>query len=307
MAAFAQNLTLKKYGLSSGRVVYDVTQTLQQEGKVRTYRGKKTLLFDRYGDRERIEEEGSWSPGKTRVHTITQRVGTQVWIVDYSNHAILKSEMPGIDEIVRSTHGDLYHLSIKLLRQMGAHPDGNRTILGHPCRMWIMPQMRQCLDRGVPFLHERNSTVEERIERAIKIELNRPIPESAYKLPDFPTITLPHPKTPSPQTEKNPTTDKGKISLQKAKERLREKKRIFSDAHRCMRQSKNLQDINRCIAAFSKAMGEPFDPLEHYSEKERQAALRSIQEYLRSIDCALAAKSLEAIRRCRPDVTSLYR
>lgn len=311
---YAQNTAFKKYDLSSGQVIYKVTETQKIGEKSRSYEGSKKLLFDRYGYRERLEEEGSWNPGGEREHTLTLRSGTQSWIVDFGSRMILESEVPGMKGILRSAHGDLYRLAMRLRRQTGEVPEGNATVLGYPCRMWVSPQMRECLYRGVVLRLERNGTGDRRIEEAVKAQFGITVPDSAYKLPDFPKVRFPG--TGGSKTSEGGTSErnsaveksqkKARLTLEVIQKRLREKKKIFTDVRRCVAESHKLSQINECIKRFSKAMGESFDPLTSWDEQQRREALDSIDSFIRGIDCGIEAENLDTLRRCRPDISRLY-
>jgi len=310
----AQSPAFKKYDLPSGQVVYKVTETQEIGGKSRSYRGSKKLLFDRYGYRELIEEEGSWVPGGERGHTLTLRIGTRSWIVDFDSRMILESEVPGMKGILRSAHGDLYRLAMRLRRQTGEVPEGNVTVLGYPCRMWVSAQMRECLYRGVVLRSERNVTGDRRIEEAVEARFGITVPDSAYKLPDFPKVRFPGAggsRTSERGTsERSPAVEKSRkkprLTLEAIQKRLREKRRIFTDVRRCVAASHKLSEINKCIARFSKAMGESFDPLKSWDEQQRREALDSIDAFIQGIDCGIGAENLDALHRCRPDISRLY-
>ncbi len=310
----AQETSFRKYDLPSGRVVYKVMQTQKTGGESRSYRGSKKLLFDRYGYRELIEEEGSWDPAGERRHTLTLRIGTRSWIVDFGSRMILESEVPGMKEILRSAHGDLYHLAMRLRRQIGEVPEGNATVLGYPCWMWVSPQIRECLYRGVVLRLERNATNERRTEEAIEAQFGMAVPDLAYQLPDFPKVRFPgsagSKSSEEGRSERSSTVAKSqkrpRLTLEAIRKRLRKKRKIFTDVRHCIAESHKLSEVNKCIAQFGKAMGESFDPLKSWDEHQRQEALDSIDAFIRGIDCGIGAKNLDALRHCRPDIRRLY-
>ncbi len=300
----AAPLTFKKYPVASGRIVYSVEKTVDSDKVPGRYTGTRILRFDRYGYREWNEEKGEWNPGGGKEHSITYRVGTIMKMVDFSNRMIIEQNLTNqLEDIIRSSHGDLYRVGMAMLKRMGGKEDGNDTVLGYPCRIWIVPGGKKCFYKGIPLYEIQNTGHTHYRIKATKAEFGIPFKASDFALPPFQTVKLPtvspsKPSAPSAAPKKGEEKSK---SVEAIKRDLLEKKPAFVAARNCIANSHTLEAANRCIREFSKAVGESFDPVKSWSEADRTQALEALDSFIRGIDCAQKAKTREEIDACSPE------
>ena len=183
---------IKKYGIRSGRISYDIKGSGNILGVSTKTIGKKRLIFSNYGSRELIEENSVEKQdvyGKkniTKKHTIVYNKDAVIYNVDFEQKRIVRMKNPAISMMLGLDNSDLSKIGENLMRKMGGKKIGTDNILGYDCDIWSLMGSKQCIYHGIVLKLETNVMGMKRVEIATKAKFNIDIDKESFKLPDFP-------------------------------------------------------------------------------------------------------------------------
>ncbi len=334
--------TYKKYLVKSGKVTYTIRGSGNIMGTTQKLKGKKRLIFDKYGFRE-LSEEVTVSKmnifGNEKVdkkHHMTLMVGTKATQVDFNRKHIMEMNVPGMALMIAAANQNIAGMGKKMLKQMGGHKIGQETIAGYTCDVWKMRVATQCLYKGVPLKVTTNVLGIQRTEVATEAKFDITIPESSFRLPDFPRQKLPAgaggmspeqtqqmirqlqqkrsafdaakrqqgiaPGTPmNPNQQKNVMNAMSMAMLPEIKRKILHQERTVAFAKQCFGAANTLQAANQCVDKGNQMFPENReDHLTSWSAADKQKMLKEIDQFEAAIPCIKKAQSMQAIQQCMP-------
>jgi len=334
--------TYKKYLVKSGKVTYAIQGSGNIMGTTQKLKGKKRLIFDQYGFRE-LNEEATVSKmnifGNEKVdkkHRMTLLNGTKAMQVDFNHKKIMEINIPGMALMVAAANQNVAGMGEKMLKQMGGRKVGQEKVAGYTCDVWKMRVATQCIYKGVPLKITTNVLGIQRTEVATEAQFEIAIPESSFRLPDFPRQKLPTnaggmspeqtqemirqlqqkretfekakrqqgiaPGTPMNADQQNKVLEAmGNAMLPRMKQKILRQERAVVFAKRCFGAAETLQEANRCVDEGNRKFPQGHeDHLNSWSATAKQELLHDIQRFEAAIPCIKRAQSMQAIQQCMP-------
>ena len=332
----------KKYLVKSGKVTYTITGSGNIMGAMQKLKGKKRLIFDKYGFRE-LNEEVTVSKmnifGNEKVdksHRMILLDGTKAMQADFNHKKIMEMNVPGMGLMIAAANQNIAKMGEKMLKQMGGHKVGQETVAGYPCDVWKMRVATQCIYKGVPLKITTNILGIQRTEVATEAKFDIAIPESSFRLPDFPRQKLPTgaggmsseqtqqmirqlqqkhtafetakrqqgvtPGAPMNADQQNKVFEAmGNAMLPQMKQRILHQEQTVAFAKRCFGAANTLKAANRCVDKGNQMFPQDHeDHLSSWSAADKQKMLGEIRQFEASIPCIKKAQSMEAIQQCMP-------
>lgn len=177
------------FDIESGKVTYSINGSANMMGMQMQIKGKKRLIFDKYGARNLTEmvklEKRSGMGGNetTKTHTMTLMDGETLYVADFSRKTITK--MPNIGAAMLGG-GNMKQKGLAMMKKMGGKKVGTDKVLGYTCDVWELMGTKQCIYRGVTLKVESNVMGVVNKEIATDAEFGISLSDSDFKLPDFP-------------------------------------------------------------------------------------------------------------------------
>jgi len=284
----------RRYDIRSAKILYDLKGSGNIMGMVQTRtKGKKRLIFDRYGAKEVIEtakvtkETTGGNTKVNKVHTLIYLNGGIVYQADFLRKRITRMANPA--QALGALFGggkSLAQTGEAMLRKMGGKKIGTDTVLGYACDVWKAMGTTQCLYHGIPLRVTSDIMGIKQSETAIKAQFNLTLSPTSFKLPDF------------------PITDATGAPLNLDRHRLEQ-----MDAKASRKQEKNMREgaeaMKAAFAAAAAHQGESPDaqkaaianamlPMMQQKFKKQKAELVQVRS------CLKRAVTLAQARRCNP-------
>ncbi len=177
------------FDIESGKVTYSISGSANMMGMQMQTKGKKRLIFDKYGARNLTEtvklEKRSGMGGNetTKTHTMTLMDGEMLYVADFNHKTITK--MPNVGAAMLGG-GDMKKKGLAMMKQMGGKKIGTDKVLGYTCDVWELMGTKQCIYKGVTLKVESNVMGVVNKEIATDAQFGISLSESDFKLPDFP-------------------------------------------------------------------------------------------------------------------------
>ena len=339
---FGGGKTYKKYLVKSGKVTYTIHGSGNIMGTTQKLKGRKRLIFDKYGFKE-LNEEATVSKmnilGNEKVdksHRMTLLYGTKATQVDFNHKKIMEMSVPGMGLMIAAANQNIAGMGEKMLKQMGGHKIGQETVAGYTCDVWKMRVATQCLYKGVPLKVTTNVLGIQRTEVATEAKFDITIPESSFRLPNFPRQKLPTgaegvspeqtqqmirqlqkkrtafdaakhqqgiaPGTPmSAAQQKNVMNAMSMAMLPEIKQKILHQERTVAFAKRCFSAANTLKAANQCVDKGNQMFPQDReDHLTSWSAADKQKMLKEINQFEAAIPCIKRAQSMQAIQQCMP-------
>ncbi|OQX72709.1 MAG: hypothetical protein B6D59_07790 [Campylobacteraceae bacterium 4484_4] len=178
---------VKRYDIKSGIIEYKLSGGGSMMGISTKTEGHAKVIFKDYGNVElRDEVISSTTMGQTtKNRNLSKFVGGTIYSVDFEEKRIITMS----PEMLKNKK-DLQKLGKEMMEQMGGKIVGKGKILGYPCEIWEVMGSKIWLYKGVPLKSESNMMGMKHTEVATKAKFNVHIPDSAFKLPDYPVMTM---------------------------------------------------------------------------------------------------------------------
>ena len=332
--------TYKKYLVKSGKVTYTIHGSGNIMGTTQKVKGKKRLIFDKYGFRE-LNEEVTVSKmnilGNEKVdksHHMTLLNGTKATQVDFNRKKIMEINVPGMGLMIAAANQNIAKMGEKMLKQMGGHKVGQETVVGYTCDVWKMRVATQCIYKGVPLKITTNVLGIQRTEVATEAKFDIAIPESSFRLPDFPRQKLPagaggmSPEqtqemirqfqkkrtafeaakrqqgvvsgTPMDATQqKNVLNAISLAMLPEIKQKILHQEQAVSFAKQCFGAANTVKEANHCVDKGNQMFPQNReDHLSSWSVTDKQKMLNEIRQFEAEIPCIKQAQSMQEIQQC---------
>ncbi len=177
------------FDIKSGKVTYAVIGSANMMGVQMQTKGKKRLVFDKYGARNLTEtvtvEKRSGMGGNetTKTHTLTLMDGERLYVADFNHKTITK--MPNVGAAMLGG-GNMKQKGLTMMKQMGGRKTGTDKVLGYTCDVWELMGTKQCIYKGVTLKVESNVMGVVNKEVATDVQFGISLSDSDFKLPDFP-------------------------------------------------------------------------------------------------------------------------
>jgi len=315
----ASAVTLRKYDVFSGKILYKVYMEREVMGTIREINGTKRLVFDQNGFRELEEEHTSMQihlMGREqthKVHTMMLRNGTELKRVDFREKKIYYSRIPYTELMVRIMQHGAARFSDAMMDRAGGERVGSKVIAGYRCELWRFPEARICIYRGLPLEVERKLGGIVRHEEAIRAELDVSVSSEEYRLPDFPQVEVTGSRSPVIETVEgtggyrrfSPEKSTGVrewlndeaffVSIRrKSLKKIASMQRLYN----CLNRSDSLQEANTCGRRYASESGEPFEAGEVWNDAVKTMELQSLKKGLEVGNCLKAAQDLRELVEC---------
>ncbi len=186
-AAVAEDMHL--FDIKSGKVTYTISGSANMMGMQMQSKGKKRLIFDKYGARNltetvKIEKRSGMGGNKTtKTHTMTLMDGKTIYVADFKQKTISKMENVAASMLGK---GDMKQKGLAMMKKMGGKKVGTDKVLGYTCDVWELMGTKQCIYKGVTLKVESNVMGVVSKEIATDAEFGISLSDSDFKLPDFP-------------------------------------------------------------------------------------------------------------------------
>ena len=203
---------IKRYGVPSGIIEYETSTEGNIMGVKIGGKGKKKLIFKDYGALEVVEEEKSENNmgQKSNIHTLTKFDNGMTYAVDFEAKTIIKQDQSGMFKMLAKDNDDLLEVGEALMKSMGGKKIGKENIKSYDCDVWEVMGQKIWMYKGVPLQLEGDVMGIKTMEKATKIELDVPVPASAFELPDFPVQEMPGMQMPGMSDEEKAAVKKMK-------------------------------------------------------------------------------------------------
>ncbi len=178
---------VKRYDIKSGIVEYSIGGGGTMMGIKSTLEGHSKVIFKSYGNEELHDETTTTTTmGRTtKSRNLTKFVGGTIYTVDFDDKRIIKMT----PEYLKGKK-DLQQFGKEMMQKMGGKVVGKGSVLGYPCEIWESKAGKVWLYKGVPLKIETTMMGFKHTQIATKAKFNVSIPESAFKLPDYPIRTM---------------------------------------------------------------------------------------------------------------------
>jgi len=183
---------IKKYGVRSGKIEYEIKGSGNIMGVETKTIGKKRVIFSNYGSHELVEENRVDKQdvfGKksiTKKHTIIYNKDAVIYRANFKNKKIVRMTNPAISMILGANSNDLSKVGENIMKKMGGKKIGTDKVLGYDCVVWSLMGTKQCIYKGVALKLETNVMGIKSVEVATKAEFDIDIDKGSFKLPPFP-------------------------------------------------------------------------------------------------------------------------
>ncbi len=198
MLSFAQEKQLKRYELESGIIEYKTTVSGKIMGSTTTGSGIEKLYFKNWGAIELQEVESSTTTitklfgkeniDKSEVHTLSKLDNGKSYHVDFKKEEILLRRDLAMESIKEYNDGDAHQTGRNMLEAIGGQKIGEEVFMNYNCEVWTAMGTKMWIYKGLPLKSESSIMGMKTIKIATKIELNTPVSDSYFKLPDFPIV-----------------------------------------------------------------------------------------------------------------------
>ena len=194
---FAGADQMKLYGVESGKIDYKITGSGDIMGVETKTVGKKRVIFKDFGAKSLTEEnevKKTVMGGNSNVeknHKITIMDGAMLYTVDVEKQKITRMQNPAVAMMGAMGGGkNAMTMGENMLKKMGGKKTGTDKVLGYSCDVWEAMGTKQCIYKGIPLKIESNIMGIKEIEVATKAEFDISIPDSTFKLPDYPVYDM---------------------------------------------------------------------------------------------------------------------
>ncbi len=194
-----QDTKLKRYKVKSGIIKYETTITGKVLGSTITGSGTESKYFKDYGALELVEEEssqttvanvfGNKTTNTTSSHTMNKLDNGDSYFVDFKQKKIYKQKDLAMELTKQfEPNADAGEVGKDMFKAIGGEKIGNETYKGYDCEIWEAMGVKQWIYKGVTLktvgaiMGITTTTV------ATSVDLNVDVPESNFKLPDYPIV-----------------------------------------------------------------------------------------------------------------------
>ncbi len=186
---------LKRYHIKSGIVHYKTTISGKTMGGTVKGSGTEDLYFKDWGAVELKEIKSKQTTDinvfgmkKTQTdetHTIDKLDNGKTYSVDFKDKIIYEKDDPAMNMMKQSdTHAG--NAGKDMLKSMGAKKTGTEKILGYTCEVWRIPGGKEWVYKDVVLKIDMTVMGIHTVTKATKAEFDVSVPDSKFKLPDFP-------------------------------------------------------------------------------------------------------------------------
>ncbi len=186
---------LKRYDVKSGIITYKTTITGKMMGGKVSGNGIENLYFKNWGATELKEEEWSQTTkikffGKEKTDTSSKHVihkldNGESYTVDFDAKTISVGRDAAMD-LMKESNTDAGEVGKNMLEALGGEKVGNETYKGYDCEVWTFMGGKQWNHKGVLLKMEMTTLGIKTITEATSVQFNISVPDSNFKLPDFP-------------------------------------------------------------------------------------------------------------------------
>ncbi len=179
----------KRYHIKSGIVEYSISGGGSIMGIKSETKGTEKLIFKDWGNVElHLEKSSSTTMGRTTtVDHITKIENGKVYNVESDEKVIIELS-PAM--LAQSQNKDMTKTGKDLMISMGGKKVGDGKVLGYNCEIWELMGSRTWIYKGVPLKTEANIMGMIHNNIATKAKFNISIPDSKFKLPNYPIKTM---------------------------------------------------------------------------------------------------------------------
>lgn len=186
---------LKRYDVKSGILKYKTTITGKMMGGKILGNGTENLYFRDWGATELKEEESSQTThikffGKEKTDTSSKHIINKLdngesYVVDFDAKTISVGRDVAMD-LMKESNTDAGEAGKNMLEAIGGEKIGNETYQGYDCEVWSFMGGKQWSYKGVVLKMEMTTLGIKTITEATSVEFDISVPDSNFKLPDFP-------------------------------------------------------------------------------------------------------------------------
>lgn len=198
-----QDTELKRYKVKSGIIKYKTTITGEVIGSKITGSGTESKYFKDYGALELAEIEssqttvtnifGNKTTNTTDTHTMNKLDNGVSYNVDYKQKKIYKQKDLAM-ELTKEFQpdADAEKVGKDIFKAIGGEKIGSENYQGYDCEIWEAMGVKQWIYKGVTLKSVGTLMGITTTTEATSIEFNTEVPESNFKLPDYPIVEQEH-------------------------------------------------------------------------------------------------------------------
>ena len=191
----SSNNKLKRYDVKSGIVHYKTTTSGKVMGGTVKGSGTESLYFKDWGAIELKETKskqttnvnvfGMKQTQTDETHTMDKLDNGKSYSVDFKDKVIYEGDDMAMT-MMKQSGTDAGKAGKDMLKSMGGKKTGNEKVLGYNCEVWTVPGGKEWLYKGVVLKIDMNVMGVRTIQEATDAKFNISVPDSKFKLPDFP-------------------------------------------------------------------------------------------------------------------------
>ncbi|SDW15017.1 hypothetical protein SAMN05444411_101163 [Lutibacter oricola] len=190
---------LKRYQVKSGIIHYTSTISGKVLGNTMSGTGTESVYFKDWGAIELRDEKSTETSsmkffGKTKKETTNKRVINKLdngewYIVDFDRKEITATRSLPIDAITAfHPESDAGDTGKQMVKGLGGKKIGEETFMGYNCEIWEALGVKQWVYKHITLKIESTVLGVTTSKKATSIKFNISVPDSHFKLPDFPIV-----------------------------------------------------------------------------------------------------------------------
>ena len=186
---------LKRYDVKSGMVEYKTTISGKTMGGTVKGSGTESLYFKDWGAVELREKKSKqttnvnvFGMNKTQTsttHTMNKLDNGKSYSVDFNEKVIYTGNDMAMN-MMKNTGTDAGKAGKEMLESMGGKKVGNEKVLGYNCEVWSVPGGKMWVYKGVLLKMDMTVMGVRSLTEAVSAKFNVSVPDSKFKLPNFP-------------------------------------------------------------------------------------------------------------------------
>jgi len=191
-----QDPKLKRYEVKSGIIQYKITINGKVMGSTITGSGTESLYFKDWGNLELVEEQseqtssmkffGKRKTETTKTHTMVKLDNGESYHANFDTKQIFLRRDMAMEMTKAFAGGDVNKTGMEMLEGMGGKMIGSENFLGYNCEVWDVLGAKQLMYKGAVLKLEMTTMGITTIKEATSAKFNVSVPDSNFKLPDFP-------------------------------------------------------------------------------------------------------------------------